>query len=1009
MPVGDVADIFQLVVEATPDAIVLADAQGHILLVNARAEKLFGYDTGEMVGQPVEMLMPVRLRTAHRGHRSEYAEHVEVRRLGHGRNFFALRKDGSEVPVEIGLNPIETPEGTLTLSTILDTTERLRTETELRASELRYRRLFETAQDGILILDAENGMVMDVNPFLETLLGFSHEQFLGKAIWDLGFFKNIVANEDKFAELQQKEYVRYEDLPLETSDGRKIDVEFVSNVYLVSGGKVIQCNIRDITKRKLAETRLLESKRFLRSTLDALSSHIAILDERGTIVEVNAAWSRFADDNRFMGSSHGVGDNYLQVCDSATGQFSKEGAAVAEGIRVVMARKSDEFHLEYPCHSPVEKRWFIVRVTRFGGDGPVRVVVAHENISERKQTESLMLESRERLELATKSAHMGIWDWDVVTNELVWDAQMYRLYGILEDDFSGAYDAWLNGLHPEDRAQAEADIRDAVNSVNGFHAEFRVIWPGGEVRNIEAHALVKHASNGSAKRMIGVNWDITERKRAEDRFRRLVESNAQGVIFWNTSGAITGANDVFLQLTGYTREDLDGGLMNWIAMTPPDYAEEDRRCLREVAAKGVCPPFEKEYIRKDGTHVPVIIGAANYEDSPQEGFCFVLDLTERKKLELQFLRAQRMESIGTLAGGIAHDLNNVLSPIMMAIEVLRMRFPDAESLHLLDILSTSAQRGADMVRQVLSFARGVEGRRMEVQIRHLVQDMEKTVRDTFLKSIEMRTMLPNDLWTVVGDPTQLYQVLMNLCVNARDAMPHGGRLTISAENLMLDAHYARLNPEAKPGPYVFIQVEDTGSGIPPGILEKIFDPFFTTKEVGKGTGLGLSTSLAIIKSHGGFMRVYSEMGKGTKFHINLPARTEASAAAAEIAAELPRGHGELILVVDDEASVRLITQRTLETFGYRVLLAADGSEAVAIYATRKAEIAVVLTDMTMPVMDGLATIHVLMKLDPSVRIIAASGLSANSQIASLGVKHFLPKPYTAETLLKVLKEVLSQA
>jgi nitrogen-specific signal transduction histidine kinase len=427
-----------------------------------------------------------------------------------------------------------------------------------------------------------------------------------------------------------------------------------------------------------------------------------------------------------------------------------------------------------------------------------------------------------------------------------------------------------------------------------------------------------------------------------------------------------------------------------------------------VSAIRVCPPFEKEYIRKDGTRVPVIIGAANFEDNPGEGVCFVLDLTERKKLEQQFHRSQRMESIGTLAGGIAHDLNNVLSPIMMALEVLKMRFPGPENRELLDILRTSAERGADMVRQVLSFARGVEGRRMEVQIRHLVQDMEKIARDTFLKNIKVETNIPRDLWTVMGDPTQLHQVLLNLCVNARDAMPNGGRLTISAKNVNLDAHYASLNPEAKAGPYVFIQVEDNGTGIPPRILEKIFDPFFTTKEVGKGTGLGLSTSLAIVKSHGGFMRADSEVGKGTKFHINLPAQNEVSASAsAEIADELPRGHGELILVVDDEASVRLITQQTLEAFGYRVLLAMEGTEAVAIYAMRKAEIAAVLTDMTMPVMDGLATIQVLRKLNPAVRIIAASGLTANSQIASFGVKHFLPKPYTAETLLKVLKEILS--
>jgi CheY-like chemotaxis protein len=250
-------------------------------------------------------------------------------------------------------------------------------------------------------------------------------------------------------------------------------------------------------------------------------------------------------------------------------------------------------------------------------------------------------------------------------------------------------------------------------------------------------------------------------------------------------------------------------------------------------------------------------------------------------------------------------------------------------------------------------------------------------------------------------------------VNARDAMPDGGSLTLSAENIELDSHYAGLNPDARAGPYVVLQIEDSGSGIPPEVIEKIFDPFFTTKEVGKGTGLGLSTTLAIVKSHAGFIRVYSELGKGTTFKVHLPAQTEPSSETmAETSSEMPRGHGELILVVDDETSVRQITQQTLEAFGYRVILAADGAEAVAIYAVRASEIAVVLTDMTMPVMDGMSTIRVLRKINPAVRVIGASGLAANSQVtqtASLGVKYFLPKPYTAETLLKTLKQILADA
>lgn len=302
---------------------------------------------------------------------------------------------------------------------------------------------------------------------------------------------------------------------------------------------------------------------------------------------------------------------------------------------------------------------------------------------------------------------------------------------------------------------------------------------------------------------------------------------------------------------------------------------------------------------------------------------------------------------------------------------------------------------------------------MELQVKHLLREIEKIITDTFAKNIRVRTILPNELWTVLGDPTQLHQVLLNLCLNARDAMPTGGTLSLTAENLIIDAHYAglSLDNEARTGPYVFIKVTDTGTGMPPAVMEKIFDPFFTTKELGQGTGLGLSTSLGIIKSHGGFIQVYSEPGKGTNFRVYLPAQTEVSpAAAAELAAEMPRGHGELILVVDDEVAVRQITQQTLEAFGYRVVLANDGAEAAAIFARQGAEIAAVLTDMMMPIMDGPATIQVLRRMKPTVRIIGASGLSVNGHVAHatrLGVKHFLSKPYSAETLLKTLKQVLA--
>ncbi len=386
------------------------------------------------------------------------------------------------------------------------------------------------------------------------------------------------------------------------------------------------------------------------------------------------------------------------------------------------------------------------------------------------------------------------------------------------------------------------------------------------------------------------------------------------------------------------------------------------------------------------------------------------DITERKKVEEQLLRAQRMESLGTLAGGIAHDLNNALTPIMMSIELLKLQEKDALRMGVLATIENSARRGADMVRQVLSFSRGVEGQRLEVQAGHLLKGIEKIANETFLKNIRVTSDIPANLWIVQGDPTQIHQMLLNLCVNARDAMPNGGTLALSASNHLLDGQCAAMIAGAKPGPHLLIELEDTGTGMPPEVIDRIFEPFFTTKDLGKGTGLGLSSALAIIKSHQGFIRVSSETDKGSKFQVYLPAQmAEGASIQPPVQTEMPRGNGELVLLIDDEEPVRHITGQTLESFGYRVLPAADGVEASTLYASHKEKIAVVLTDMMMPVMDGPATIQVLMRMNPQVRIIAASGLSVKDMVAkatNAGVKHFIPKPYTAETLLRVLSTVL---
>lgn len=382
-----------------------------------------------------------------------------------------------------------------------------------------------------------------------------------------------------------------------------------------------------------------------------------------------------------------------------------------------------------------------------------------------------------------------------------------------------------------------------------------------------------------------------------------------------------------------------------------------------------------------------------------------------KELETRFLRMQRMESIGSLVSGMAHDLNNALVPVLLGCSFLRSKPPRTEADNVLCAIEKSARRGADMLKHVLAFARGIEAKKSAVQPRLLLREMQMIVSETFPKAIHFQPDFGADLWAVSGDATQLHQVLMNLCINARDAMPNGGRLKLCARNVVLDKTNLPTNLGCKPGPYLLLSVSDSGTGMPADVVEKIFQPFFTTKDPGKGTGLGLSTALNIVKNHGGFITVESGVGRGSTFHVYLPALNAAVAPEAEAKlATLPSGHGEGILLVDDEVAVCEFTKAALENYGYRVFTAASGPEAVSLYVEKRKEIDLAVTDSDMPFMSGHATCMALRKLNPQLRLIIASGTEfpnggPDTEMRAR-IDAFVPKPYTLEKLLMTVHEVL---
>ncbi len=534
-------------------------------------------------------------------------------------------------------------------------------------------------------------------------------------------------------------------------------------------------------------------------------------------------------------------------------------------------------------------------------------------------------------------------------------------------------------------------------------------WTGPDGHNYDIFDFPFADRDGSTL-IMEVGIDITERKRAEKallesetRYRELAESindiffamdNDLKYTYWNkASETITGisAKDAIGKSLFELYPDLKGTRVERLYIEALR-TKQPQRFEKEFHIRGKKFTFEiNAYPSKDGLSV------------------IAQDITEKKMFEAHLLRAQRMESIGTLAGGIAHDLNNMLTPMMLSLQMLREKFKDEQSQKLITILERNSQHGANLIKQVLSFARGVEGERNPLQVAHIITEIEKVAKQTFPRNIEIRSDVQKDLFTITGDATQLHQVIMNLCVNARDAMPDGGILDITASNFFIDENYARVYTDARAGSYAVIAVSDTGTGIPPKILDRIFEPFFTTKEFGKGTGLGLSTALAIVKSHGGFINVYSEVGKGTAFRVYLPATQAGMQKGEEPQSELLTGHGELVLIVEDEDSICEITSSALEKNGYRVLTAKNGADAIELYAQNMVEIKIVLTDMMMPVMDGETSIREIRKINPRVRVIAVSGLAEKDKLAKIESTHahaFLPKPYTAEILLKTIHEVL---
>ncbi|MGA2624838.1 MAG: PAS domain S-box protein [Bacteroidota bacterium] len=882
--------------------------------------------------------------------------------------------------------------------------ERKRAEKSLKESEEKFRTLADQSPNMIFIY--KNGRIVYANARCEEIMGYTKEEAYSPGFDPLTLFapeyrEKVAGN--ILERLAGRESLPY-DCAIVTKEGKRVEAILSPKLITYENGKAILSSITDITERKRTEREIS----MLAFALKSINECVSITDTDNTILFVNQSFLETYGyrENELLG-------NNMSIVSSPKNSPEIIGDILSSTMRrgwhgEIWNRRKDG--TEFPIS-------LSTTIIRSEGAQPIGLIGIATDITERKRAEEALKESEAKFQAFFDNASDGMFVVDLKARKFfMCNATCAKMLGYAQEQFSNLD---IADIHPgEDMPFIYEQIGKFSRGEEGTRSDIRFKRKDGSIFASDlSPGLVTIAEN---KYLLIIFKDITERKRSEEalrkseeQYRTLFEESIDTVFTSTPTGEFTDINPAGVKLFGYGSKE---EMLNLRAVGDLFWKPGDReRYLAAMATQGFVKDHELECKTKDGKKIIVLETAIAVRGNSGKIVAhrgILRDITVQKRLEKEFLRAQRMESIGTLAGGVAHDINNVLAPIMMAVEILQTKFPDEESTRILHTLATSAKRGSDIVKQILAFGRGVEGERIVIQPKHVIREIQDIATETFPKSIHIKPNIPNNLWTILSDPTQIHQVLLNICVNARDAMPKGGTLTISSENVMLDEFFAASNREAKPGPYVVVTITDTGTGIPPGILERIFDPFFTTKEIGKGTGLGLSTALGIVKSHGGFIDVHGAPGQGTSFKVYLPAQMKEQEAVTEKELpELPLGNGELILVVDDEASISEIAKLTLEANGYQAVTANDGVEAVTICARDKGTIRLVLMDMNMPVMDGPATIRALRMMKINAKIVATSGASGGDEtmMESIpGVHAFLKKPYTAEKLLTTLHDVLNE-
>ncbi|MBI5766949.1 MAG: PAS domain S-box protein [Verrucomicrobia bacterium] len=877
--------------------------------------------------------------------------------------------------------------------------ERRVAEQARQAGEARFRRLFDGAVDAIYIHDPA-GRIVDVNDEVSRQMGYSREELRRMNVGDIEVVVADPTRRELWARVLAGETVTVEGRH-RRRDGTTFPVEVRVAVFSADGQSLIFASVRDITERHRARRELAERERQLQAMLDASPACVKLVARDGTLLSMNQAGLALLDSGPLESVLGGCVYEFIAPENRAA--FRRMNERVCDGEKAT---------LEFEIISRTGVRhWMETWAVPFHSDrhGGVVQLAVTSDVSARKADEF----ERRRLMRAVEQSPVTVVITDAQGTIEYVNPRFTRTTGYTFAEARGQNPRVLkSGVHS---AAVYREMWAALSAGREWRGELCNRRKDGSLYWEDASISPVVDDAGRITHYLAVKEDITDRREAQERIREqatLLNLTRDAIIVIGLDGRVQFWNRGAEQIFEWTAEETMGRpLFDFVYDESRPAPHAARQAILETGewagelrhrTKAGATVVTRAYGRlvRDGDHVPhrILLTAA--------------DVTEAKRLESQFLRAQRMESLGSLASGVAHDLNNVLTPILVATELLKPIAREAHEREVVQLVGDSARRGAEVVQQLLLFGRGSDTPRTVVDPAAVAREVERMMRETFPRNIAIRSAIPKDLWSMEADRTQLHQVLLNLCVNARDAMPRGGELLLSALNTHVDEAFAARHLGAKPGPHVALGVADTGTGIPAAIVDKIFDPFFTTKPLGQGTGLGLATVLGITRSHGGFISVDTTEGDGARFTVFLPARQSAALQeATEAQWQQLSGHGELILLVDDEPTIRLVTEPALIKAGYRVVTAANGAEALAAFTRAAGEVRLVLSDVMMPVMDGPQLVHALRQLSPAMPIVLMSGLRDLSE--DLEKRHgdrlrFIQKPFLIEAALRVVRELLDE-